>query len=317
MLVVVRAVVVGPGFSALLDLDETGKLVRARSPHGEAREQHFRDRVDRFHEHAKPGTSPEDVVSWLSRDNMYCSFHVVDGQDFDVVFESLTSLFVGGPGWGVPVIEPEDVKMFLAESYHWQDGASAAELAKSWVRAAGLPAPVRAVLEACPAYQDARLTRGHFEKQVHLPGRGFASHTDLMAYLTLCNNFGAVIAVEGKVAEDFGETVEIWNDGSANKGRRLVGLCAVLGLPVGQVEDLRYQLLHRTYSAVAEAKANVCQQAVMLVHSFSPELASFGDFQTFASRLGVPVTEVNTLSEEKQIGSVHLRLGWVADQRMA
>lgn len=62
-----------------------------------------------------------------------------------------------------------------------------------------------------------------------------------------------VIAVEGKVEESFDDLVRNWNT-SASKQCRLVGLCATLGLDAGRVGNIRYQLIHRTASAVYEAK---------------------------------------------------------------
>jgi hypothetical protein len=49
-----------------------------------------------------------------------------------------------------------------------------------------------------------------------------------------------------------------------------VRLCATLGLNTSDVGGLRYQLLHRTASAVYEAQRYRSRRAIMLVHSFSP-----------------------------------------------
>ena len=96
---------------------------------------------------------------------------------------------------------------------------------------------------------------------------GEPSHTDILAFVKSYCGY-AVIAVEGKVAEPFDELVSAWND-SPGKAYRLERLCASLGLSVDAVGDIRYQLLHRTVSAIHEAQRYRTERAIMLVHSFS------------------------------------------------
>jgi hypothetical protein len=73
---------------------------------------------------------------------------------------------------------------------------------------------------------------------------------------------------------------------------------------------VRYQLLHRTASAVIEAKRFLAPQAIMLVHSFSPTQQWFADYAAFASLLGVNA-EPNRLLSVGQRGGVDLFIGWV------
>ena len=82
----------------------------------------------------------------------------------------------------------------------------------------------------------------------------------------------AVIAVEGKVDEPFGDLVSTWNDHSSGKERRLEALCASLGLRVADLGGIRYQLLHRTASAIYEAQRYRTTRAVMLVGRRTPKL---------------------------------------------
>jgi hypothetical protein len=51
-------------------------------------------------------------------------------------------------------------------------------------------------------------------------------------------------------------------------------------------DDIGYQLLHRTVSALLTARAFHAGTAVMLVHSFSPESRWREDFEAFAAALG-------------------------------
>jgi len=213
------------------------------------------------------------------------------------------------------IAKPEDVKSYLAKGeLHWKKGYSAHELAHSWVNAGGIPAPVRSVLDSCPEYADATLVEGLFEREVDLRTPGRRSQTDLLAFIR-CTHGDAVIAVEGKVEEPFGELVYVWNDHSPGRKRRLKALCTSLGLRVNDVgHNIRYQLLHRTVSAIYEAQRYRTTRAMMLVHSFSATDASFGDFQAFAMSLGIPVQAVNQVSGERECEGIRLRLAWVKDQ---
>ncbi len=212
------------------------------------------------------------------------------------------------------IAKPEDVIPFLAKrERHWKCGYSAYELAHSWVNAGDIPAPVRAVLDTCADYAGVTLVEGLFERDVDLRTPGRRSQTDLLVFVNSVHG-AAVIAVEGKMDEPFGDLVSTWNDGSAGKERRLAVLCASLGLGVAGVGRIRYQLLHRTASAIYEAQRYRATQAVMLVHSFSATEASFPDFQAFSRSMGIPVESVNRVSEERDCEGIRLRLAWVKDR---
>lgn len=213
-----------------------------------------------------------------------------------------------------PIRKPEDVIDHLAEGEkHWKKGRSAYELAYSWIKVDGIPETVREVLDKCEAYQDAQLLEGFFEHNTPLRTRGRDSQTDLLALVSLKDGL-AVIGVEGKVDEPFGQLVRDWNDGSEGKVRRLNVLLEVLMIDPSEADDLRYQLFHRTAASIFEAQRYGAGQALMLVHSFSPADASFDDFVQFAKALGTPVVAPNNVSPEVNLGGVRLRLGWVRDK---
>ena len=210
--------------------------------------------------------------------------------------------------------KPEDVIPYLAkQERHWRKGYSAYELAHSWLDAGDIPASVRSVLDTCPDYAGAHLVEGLFERDVDLRTPGRRSQTDLLAFVKLAHG-NAVIAVEGKVDEPFGQLVSTWNDRTPGKKRRLEALCASLGLRVADVGDIRYQLLHRTASAIYEAQRYRTNRAIMLVHSFSIADTSFRDFQAFAALKRTPIPTVNRVSEERECEGVRLRLAWVKDR---
>jgi len=55
---------------------------------------------------------------------------------------------------------------------------------------------------------------------------------------------------------------------------------------------LRYQLFHRSASALLEADRYHADTALLLVHSFSPDDAGFADFAAFLRALGIETTPV-------------------------
>lgn len=202
---------------------------------------------------------------------------------------------------------------FLAEpDRHWRKGYSACELATSWVRANDIPRPVRRVLDTCPPYLGADLIEGFFEREVDLRTPGRPSQTDLLALVRLRDG-GAAIAVEGKVAEPFGPLVAEWLDGDG-KRRRLAGLCSALRMTPDTCHELRYQLFHRTASALFEAERYGFRHALMLVHSFSPVHASLQDYQRFAAALGMTGANPDAVSSARTLNGIELRLAWVADR---
>ena len=73
---------------------------------------------------------------------------------------------------------------------------------------------------------------------------------------------------------------------------------------------MRYQLLHRSVSAVIEAKRFNAAHAVMLVHSFSQSHQWFEDYAVFAALLGAEVA-VNRIVSVGERDGVQLHLGWV------
>src|SRR5205814_10101274 len=74
-------------------------------------------------------------------------------------------------------------------------------------------------------------------------------------------------------------------EASAGQGKRLDYLHSLLDVP--RFDDLiRYQLLHRTASALLMAREFHAQEAVMLVHSFGDKPNLRADFDTFCKALG-------------------------------
>jgi hypothetical protein len=213
----------------------------------------------------------------------------------------------------VPLLKPEDVIPHLAKpDLHWKSGYSAQELAIAWSQSSNdFPPSVRAVLSTVPEYSDAELVDGFFEREIELGSPGRNSQADILVLAGLGQEI-AVIAVEGKVNETFREFVKNWNN-TPGKQVRLERLAQTLGLDIADVGGIRYQLLHRTASAIYEAKRYRCRHAMMLVHSFSPTHRWFEDFAAFSSLMNQPVSVPGAVSIAKMCEGISLRLAWVAD----
>jgi hypothetical protein len=191
------------------------------------------------------------------------------------------------PRLHVPVIEPEDVIRHLGhQEKHWKAGRSAYALTQLWFRAQQLPDSISSLFASHPDFGRAELIDAFFERQVDLGTPGRPSQTDLLAVISLDDRI-AIMAVEAKAGEPFGDYVQHWLDGSQAKFARLSALCATLNISVEVARTLRYQLLHRAASAILEAERYRSRIAILLVQSFVPNEASFADFTIFLRALGV------------------------------
>jgi hypothetical protein len=211
----------------------------------------------------------------------------------------------------IPAPSAEDWKTFLAEpDKQWKRGYSARTLAHCWHDADGFPEEVRDVLRQAAPFREIEMLIAIPEHQVALPGGGRPSQNDLWV-LARCPDGLVSIAVEGKVAEPFGPTIREWDyTSSAGRKERLGFLCSLLNIPFPPPGDIRYQLLHRTASAILEAKRYFSKYAVMLVHSFSQTDQWLDDYARFVSLFGTAGT-LNQLSEASNESGMPLFLGWV------
>jgi hypothetical protein len=212
----------------------------------------------------------------------------------------------------IPTDGPSSWQALLGDPVkHWKMGRSARTLAYCWESAKGFPSEISSVLDASPYddLHDLEFVAAFPEHKVSLPGRGGASQTDVLVLATGSAGL-ASIAIEGKVDESFDKSVEVWFDSkpSADKRMRLAYLCDLLGITTDDAMMLRYQLLHRTASAIIEATRFKAGPAVMLVHSWAPNLEGFDDYSEFVNSLGGSpevgsVTRVTTAND--------LFIGWV------
>lgn len=217
----------------------------------------------------------------------------------------------------VPIQRPTDVIPHLGRPTHWQPGRSAKAVTDSWFFSNSIPASVRAVLAADPVFKNAKLVDAFLERSVDLGDGQRPSQTDLMAVIRTHAGLG-IIAVEAKVNEAFGPTVKEWlaedKNGAGARRARLETLCSLLNLDPDRATGLRYQLIHRTASAVIEAHNYCAKHAAMIVQSFCPKRSWFEDFAAFTEALNLGPAEPGRISQAGNFAGVELRLGWVADK---
>ncbi len=217
----------------------------------------------------------------------------------------------------IPTQAPEDWRRLLAKPYHWKTGYSAKTLALSWETAhPSVPPEVASALESAgdPVLHGLGLLLAIPEYEVDLPGGQRPSKTDVLALMRGPRGL-VVVAVEGKVDEAFGPTVGEKHAGaSVGAEKRMTWLLGRLGL-ASVPDTVRYQLLHRTVSALVVAEQFDAAAAVMLVHSFSPTGKSFDDFESFVELFGVRAGVGEVVRIREQAG-IPLYVGWcTGDQR--
>lgn len=204
----------------------------------------------------------------------------------------------------------------LADPYlHWRRKKSAWELAVSWesrrTDETGFPPEIETALNAHPVFESARLLMAVPEHRVKLDDDRRPSQNDLWAMLLLRQGYASV-AVEAKAGEDFDKTITEWmSKESEGKTERLQFLTQTLGLPEVPPGNIRYQLVHRTASAVLEALRWKAPVALMLVQCFKESPTSWSDYRAFAALFGIKVEGRGVISGPIRIADVDLFLGWI------
>jgi len=195
---------------------------------------------------------------------------------------------------------------------HWKKGRSAMSAAACWEEnQPRLPSEISLLLDGSNdlAISGLELLVGIPEWEVDLPGGNTASQTDILAITR--NQSGLVIlGVEAKVDEPFGPTLgEKKSAATEEQLGRIAYLEHELGCSVPFDDHIRYQLFHRTVSALMTSRAFYAPVAVMLVQSFSPASKWRDDFEAFCQGLGC-ISLSEDLREVPDIDGPRLILGW-------
>jgi hypothetical protein len=212
----------------------------------------------------------------------------------------------------LPAKTAEDWQPHLGDpKKHWKTGYSAKALAYCWQESEGFPSEVRAVFRNA-GMPFAELTPLIIlpEHKVALPGRSTASQSDLWILAKSGNELFS-ITVEGKVSEPFGKAVSEWLlEDTEGKQTRLAFLIKKLGISAAFDRTIRYQLLHRTVSAILEAERFLASHAMVIVHSFSPSNEWFEDFEKFVCLFGL-TTKINTVVSAQAPFGLPLHFAWI------
>ena len=212
----------------------------------------------------------------------------------------------------IPANNPDDWKP-LVGSENWKTGYSAKALAYCWQEANDFPESVRNVFikSGIGLFKNVKLLLAFPEWKTPLSGGRRPAQNDIFI-LAKGNNQLISITVEGKVSEPFDKTVAEWKlESSKGKETRLKFLCDELLLAEEQIDHIRYQLLHRTASAIIEAKKFNAQNALMLVHSFSQYDEWFEDYSQFLALFGLNNVKPDSLVFAKNINGIDLYFSWV------
>lgn len=182
-------------------------------------------------------------------------------------------------------------------------------LAQCWEAANGFPPEILQALATVPRFRTIELLLCIPEHKVSLPGGRRASQNDIFV-LAKADGDLVSMTIEGKVNEPFDKTVGEWlQQDSLGKQQRLTALRKELGLH-NVPTTIRYQLLHRTASAVIEAKRFNAKSAVMIVHSFNQEYLWFDDYAAFVSLFGVKA-ERGKLTQLNCVEGVAVYSAWI------
>lgn len=145
------------------------------------------------------------------------------------------------------------------------------------------------------------------EWEVPLKGGARSSFTDVLAIAS--NSRGlCTIAVEAKAGEDFGPTLASrLAEASEGQTTRIQYLQDILGTRFDGT--IRYQLLHRTASALLVARDFHATTTVMLVHAWKSTAKQKADFVAFTSAMGAEACSAD-VSVVARFGAPRLYLAW-------
>jgi hypothetical protein len=204
----------------------------------------------------------------------------------------------------------------------WRRGFSAFEAAVAWECArdtdSGIPPTIIGLLNQRSEFADAKMIVGIVEHKVSLSFGKHPSQNDVWALVKVGKDLLS-LAVEAKAGESFAELVSVWlktKEKDSDKDSRLDYVLTKLGIPRKDVSDVRYQLLHRTASALIEADRVGARYAAMIIQSFnnphrkSDPKAQLQDFRVFGEKLGATVEENRLVLVPNRKG-IQLYLGWV------
>jgi hypothetical protein len=230
------------------------------------------------------------------------------------------------------LIKPDDWANVVGKE-NYVPKHSAFELAQSWQGKKGnFPPSVQKAFDESRIkdLQDLKFQYAIVEHPIFLDTFKAPSRTDLMVYCQNANSEWAIIGVEGKAEETFGDPLIQWTrdcktfspnntEPLPSRLNRLNFLNGLLGISFDPNSSVRYQLIHRTASIILEAIRQSAKTAVLLIHSFGDTKGhNWKDFIQFLSFFRITGNEKNvvmgpTVINSTTLFSINLFFLWVQD----
>lgn len=203
--------------------------------------------------------------------------------------------------------------LLVNKDLQWKTGYSAKTLAHSWQESFEFPDEIIRVFEKSEfnLFRNIELLIAIPEYEVKLKGKGQSSKSDIFL-LTKSENNLVTIIIEGKVSENFGEKVSKWLENSSdNKKERLDFILEKLDLKNKNIDDIEYQFLHRTASAIITAQKFCTKKTMVLFHSFSKDNKNFEKYSDFLNLFNIKA-EINKIHKiENKINEIDLYCSWI------
>jgi len=216
----------------------------------------------------------------------------------------------------IPSSSADDWKGFLKDpEKHWKIGYSARALAHCWTDADGLPGEIADLLATSdePALQKVEPLLIIPELITPVAGKGEPPHSDVFVLGKASDKALVSITIEGKVKESFGNnhSVATWKQKGniENRAQRLSFLLEKLALSETKADDVVYQLVQRTASAVVEAGRFNAKYAVMIVQSFSLKDSHYEQFEKFVNAFNKS-PKIGELVEISTYNDIRIFVGW-------
>ncbi|WP_435051295.1 DUF6946 family protein [Desulfosalsimonas propionicica] len=211
--------------------------------------------------------------------------------------------------------------------YQWKEGRSAMELAKAWFPddAPAVPPEIENILLSKPRLEDLQLIEAVPELVTGLPERGEGRNHDLwiigrtrLEQVTIC--------IEAKADEPFGnDTVSGYRNRQCRRREqgehtkapeRIDALLEMVGGELSNWGEVRYQLLAGFCGTILQAKKDLSELAVFIVHEFQTDLTTAdrlqensADFELFLRIIGTDKPAIGMLSDPVAVKGVECLIG--------
>lgn len=190
----------------------------------------------------------------------------------------------------------------------WKPGESAHSLAARWHGLTGFPPEVSGLLDTLDATRGATLVLAIPEHQVPLAGGARASQTDLWLLGRTSRGLLSVV-IDAVVNQGFDPVVRDPKE-ETGPAELWAALCRFLEIEQPSDAPVRSRFLHRTATALLEARRFFARGAAVIIHSFSQSCDGFGDFQHFVRVMGGRLERPGQLVSVAPREGIEMFFGW-------